>query len=525
MLPGDSTHSSNPFALSLTATGIVFLGLAARLWLYFRMPLINPDAFLYIQQAKALHFGRLGQLLGCYSYLSPYPIAVSIAYPLMGDWVRAAQAVNIFFSTASIVPLYWLLRRFFNDALASTTLLAFALLPSYALVGRDALRGPLFWAFALLGLYLFVLHLENRRPLLLLGAGICMGLAAWARVEGLLYVVASACFLPFSSSRKKTADVFIFLSPYLAVSAAGLLTAHLRGLDVIALLNPDRVLDLPRGVVSQYRSIRDWLGSIRPSQIPSISPYFFGRIKDLIWAIPAVALVVFIAETLLYIVFVFLLAGMVAWIKKMRSDRRIMYLVIVCLAALVLLYFHTLFMWHAASRLLAVFLLPAFVIIGAGIESFILCLARRFHCKPATGYAIVCALIFFAFVPKLVSANFVSDKLIFPEIGRSIAQSEAAQHTVTVCGAFKEVNVIQFYANLHTKAASCFNRKAFFHQANPTALSLTLAKGYDYFVWDQAHWGNIEPEKRPPDAHYRLEAVREWDSQRLGRVILFKVVK
>jgi 4-amino-4-deoxy-L-arabinose transferase-like glycosyltransferase len=522
---GQPVPPSSPFTFSLMATGVVVLGLLARLWLYWRVPAINSDGFLYIQQAKALHFGRMDQILDCFTYLSPYPIAVSAAYRFLGDWLQAAQFVNIFFSTLSIVALYWLLRRFFRNTLASTTLLIYALLPAYVLVGRDALRDPLFWIFGLTGVYLFVLNLEARRPVLLLMAGLFLELAAWARVEGLLYVVVTAVFIPFSGSRKRTLDVGLFLSPFLLVMAVSVVLAHLKGIDLISFLNPQRILDYPRGLVSQYHSLRDLLASLHPPDMSVISPYFFSRIRSLLWTIPIISLVLLTFETLLYVFCLFLIAGFVSWARRVRTDLRLAYLAALCLPALILLYFFTLDMWHSASRLLAIFLLPAFVFMGAGVKAFSTWLSEHFQWQQVSGYALVWGLVLLTFVPKIGRADFDHDKLIFPAIGRCIAQREANGRTVTICGSFKEIDTIHFYANLDTQAAPCFDPKAVLRGGDTATLEAMLCSGYDYFVWDAAGWPGMDPDQirlKPP---FRLCKIKTWESRKYGRLILFEVLK
>ncbi len=527
MVSEDAPHPPAPFSISLAAVGVLALGLAARLWLYVRIPLISTDGYVYIQQAKALHFGYTDQLLSCFPYLSPYSIAVSAAYSVVGDWVQAAQLVNILLSTLSILPLYWLLRRFFRDDVACTTLLIFALLPNWVWVGRDALRGPLFWAFGLMGLYLFVLNLEQRRPWLLILASLSMGLAAWARVEGLLYITVSPVFLVFSSTRYRRGllDAGLFLSPYLLILAVGLVLSHLRGQDVLDLLQPERVWDYVKGLFYQYHGFRDLLKTLHPPGNSDLSPYFFSRIRSLLWAIPLLSLVVLIFETLLYVFGLLLIAGMVSWARKTFRDRRIAYLAILSLLAFVLLYFFTLYLWYSDSRQLSVFLFPAAVFMGAGVEALSAWLSAHLRWKPAAGYAVVCALVLLIFVPKIGMAKYDRDKRIYLDIGRCIAQHETGPHAIEVCGSFKAINTIHFYANLNLPAPSCFDRKGIFQGGDLKTLATRLHSGYRYFVWNEAGWDGTDPDRIHLEPGCRLERIKTWDSRKHGKFILFEAIK
>ena len=71
---GDPRNTPIPEApiwkLSHGALGVLLLGFLARVYLFAANPIINPDGFLYIQQAKAFYFGLFDQVLACYKYLS-----------------------------------------------------------------------------------------------------------------------------------------------------------------------------------------------------------------------------------------------------------------------------------------------------------------------------------------------------------------------------------------------------------------------------------------------------------------------
>ncbi|MDX9786797.1 MAG: glycosyltransferase family 39 protein [Desulfobacterales bacterium] len=518
------TNSPVQLNLSRAAACVLALGFSARIYLFYQIPIISPDSHLYIQQAKALYFGLFDQILSCYSYLSPYPVAVCAAYRIFGDWVIAAQSVNIFFSTLTIIPFYWLLRRFFDDTVASLTALVFALLPAYTFVSTDALRDPLFWFFSVSGLYLFILHIEKRRPGVLLCCSFCLAFATWARIEGSLYILVTACYLPFIKNRNRWTDLLIFLTPYIILLFMLIGLASGLGLNWVEILNPKRILNLPLGVISQYEGLRNELKTLYQPDLFTVSKYFFDRIRSLVWIIALVALIVLIVETLLYIFFGFLLAGAVSLGHSAWTDKRIRYIAFICISALGLLYFQTFCAWHAAERHLAVFLLPAFIFIGAGIKRFHLFLSNRFRCRPATGYAVVCALVLLTVAPKIIRANYDADKLIFREIGLFISQRETGQRAVSVCGAFKRVTDVHFYANVNTPWAPCFDTGALFYRTKAELLQFIQNQKYDYFIWDQAGWQHEGITPSSVNSANGFHNIREWHSKKLGRLILYEVI-
>jgi 4-amino-4-deoxy-L-arabinose transferase-like glycosyltransferase len=488
-------------------------------------PIVNPDGFLYIQQAKALHYGLFGQVLNCYEYLSPYPIFIDLAYRFLGSWVLAGQWVNIFFGTLTIIPLYWLLTRFFEDKTAWITVLVYALLPAYVLVSRDLLRGPAFWFFAVTGLYLFVLHVEKRRPLWLLMSSICFGIGAWSRIEGCLLILVSAGFLLLLNGRHRLKDLAVFLAPYILVVAVGMVAAHYRGADLLALLKPARLTGRLSGFFSSYNTLRAQLKSLYGIHTVINAAYFFEVVRHLVWFIGLGALIVQMAETLIYVFFLLLIVGLVSWTRRLRTDRRVAYLWILSFCAFGALYAQTIYDWVMTSRFLAVFLFPAFVFMGAGIDRLLHFLSSRWRPRANLEYAVVCAVILAFLLPKNLWANFAQGKLVYRQIAAYIADREHFTHPVSVCGAFKRVQVIHFFANADYPGPLCFDRTAVLKHTDAKGLRQVLARHCDYFVWDRTGWNDTAIEAIDKDAAAHFIRLHEWPSDRRGRLVLYEVVQ
>jgi 4-amino-4-deoxy-L-arabinose transferase-like glycosyltransferase len=520
----DTTETGiRPWTISYGAMAVLVIGFLARVYLMIANPIVNPDGFLYIQQAKAIYLGRFDQTLSCYEYLSPYPLFIIAAYRLLGNWVAAAQWVNILFGTAAIVPVYWLLKRFFDDRTAWLTALVFALIPAFVLVSRDMLRGPMFWFFAAVGLHLFVLNLEARRTRWLLLSNICFAVGAWCRIEGSLFIIASAIFLLLAGGKHRFRDLTVFMAPCLAAAAIGGLIGHLLGIDLINLLKPARLLSRPMEFFHQYHTLRDQLEGLYGWHGVDSAPFFFPRVRDLVWWIALGTLLVQLVETLLYLFFIVLAVGVVSWRRRIFGDRRVLYLGGLSLLSLALLYSQIIYNWAMTSRFLAVFLLPAFIFMGAGIERLNLLLASRFRFGNNQRTALLCALILVSLLPKTISANYVKEKLIFRQIAGFIADREADQRAVTVCGAFKRVRVIHFFANMNARKAPCFDTACIIHATGAPALQQALAAGCDYFVWNQTDWGEMQIESIASDLSQHFIRLHAWPSGEWGRLILYEV--
>jgi len=116
-------------------------------------------------------------------YLSNYSILIVLAYKIFGDWVVAAKSVSLFFGTITLIPLYFLLDRFFKKEIALVATLAFALIPIFVAKSVDVVRDPIYWFFSVLGLYLFVSQIEKRNYLYLILSSLFFLMAAWARIR------------------------------------------------------------------------------------------------------------------------------------------------------------------------------------------------------------------------------------------------------------------------------------------------------------------------------------------------------
>ncbi len=517
--------------ISRAAWLVMGLGFALRVYLFFSIPLINPDGFLYIQQAKALHYGLHDALTDCYEYLSNYPFFVLTGYRLCGDWVMAARSVSLLFGTLMLLPLYLVFRRFFDENLSTLTLLAFALIPSFALLSSDVLRDPVYWFFSASGLFLFLVFLENQgdhrlslKSLTLAALScLCFLMGTWARIEGALFLITSGAFLVFSGHRRKCFALLSFLLPVLAVSAFGILYLYVSHADVLNLLKPERLLSRPLEFFSKYAEVREHLKILDQQEPDGFSPFFFPVVRNLVWLIALGALAVQIVETLFYLFFIFLIIGMAEARHRVFKDSRLLYLTFLSLAALPVLYSQIIYNWAITSRFTMLFLLPAFVFAGYGIEKLSQHLRTRFPLRHTLSYALVCLVMISAALPKSLVANYVKDKRIYREIGEFLAEREKNTHAVTVAGAFKEISAVHFYANVNYEGAPCFDPFCVVEKTDDSGLRLIENLGCQYLVWDEKEWGNQRVEELMENA--KFVRIRQWQTDRHGKMTVYEVRK
>ncbi|MBN1931458.1 MAG: glycosyltransferase family 39 protein [Desulfobacterales bacterium] len=509
--------------VSRTAALIIFLGFVLRLYSFLHHPLINPDGTLYIQQAKALYFGLWDSVLNCYPYLSNYPIFIAIGYKIFGNWVLSAQSVSLFFGTLTLLPIYWMLRRFFNETVSCLVLLIFGVLPSFVQLSHDVLRGPVYWFFSMLGLYLFILQLEKKNKLFGLFSSLCFMMGAWARIEGFLFILVSIIYLILSRQDKKWQQTFFFLLPFIVFSFFSIFYVVFSAHDILTLLKPERILSRGVEFLSRYQDLRQNLEALADQNPIGFSPFFLPRVRNLIWLIALGTVCVQIVETLFYFFFIVLILGIVQWIRQIPKDSRLIYLSLLSISALIVLYFQVIYNWAMASRFVYLFLFPALIFMGAGLEKIANFLNRHFQLKKMSSYALICLAVLIIALPKTIRAHWAEDKLVFKEIGEFIADRENNKRAVSVAGAFKRVRCIHFYANLNYPGAPCFETSMVIKNTDSEAFEWIIALGVNYFVWDAKSWHKegLNQFLKHPDQVFMK--VKEWNSSRRGRLILYEI--
>jgi hypothetical protein len=296
-------------------------------------------------------------------------------------------------------------------------------------------------------------------------------------------------------------------------------------MDLLALLNPERLYNYINGFFYNYRLLREQLKPLADITTVINGFNFFPEVRHLVWFIALDALIVQMAETLFYLFFLVLIIGLASWTTRLKSDRRVAYLWILSLSAFALLYAQIIYNWVLTSRFLALFLFPAFIFMGAGIERMTGFLSSRCRLRGNWGNAAMVLLILAFLLPKNWWANFEPDKLVFREIANYIVGREHFTRPISVCGAFKRVRVIHFFANVDYPGAPCLEAGTILKQTDEKELKQIPMRGFDYFVWNQDNWKNLRIESLPPDIANHFLRLREWPSGRVGKLVLYKVIK
>lgn len=517
-----SEERPGEWALPKIAVVIISLGFLLRLYSFLGTPVINADATYYVQQAKAIHYGFHDRILSCYGYLSNYPILIALAYKVFGDWVIAAKGVSLLFGTITLVPLYWLVRRFFDERISAVTLLVFAVCPAFIEESREVIRGPVYWFFAVLGLYLFVLQIEKKKGSYLFLSSFSFLVAAWARAEAILFILVSATFLLFMNQGGRCRRLISFLLPIFLVSLSAIFLCLVWRCDVTEILGTHRVVARVTGVFDSYQGLRHNLGSLIDQTPPGFSPYFFPKVRNLIWVIALAALWVQIMEAFFIPFFMVFLLGIAGSWNRIGKDRRLAYLAWSSVAALMLLYAQVLYNWAMSSRFVALFLFPAFVFIGLGMDKLVRFFNKRLRTKPASLFRVLWFLVLLVALPKDLGSHDRADKVVFKEIGEFISSNKGSGGEISVAGTFKGLRLVHFYAHINDERPPCFDQDSILDGREKMTVQGLRDQGFDYFILQTKDFP-MDGEKLPKAPGVTGVKLKEWESEKLGRLILFKI--
>ena len=519
----DNKYEQNKDTIQILPALIIFLGFSIRFLSFHYTHIINPDGTLYIQQAKAIYYGLNSMIAVCYPYLSIYPIFVAGSFKIFGDWIVAAKTVNLFFGTLSLIPLYLLIRRFCNEIIACLCLLIFAFNPTLVAVSANTLRDPIYWFFSLLGLYFFVLHTEkNYKNYLLIFSSIALILGIWARIEAIVFMVGSSFFLLIAGEGKKLKSLFFFLISPAIIFLIGIILFFIlneRSFNLFAIQQiPQKLL----GAIENYQTLREYLSKLIEQRNLGISPYFFPKVRNLLWLIALGSILIQIVRAIFLPFFIIFAAGFVGLKKRINQDHRLIYLAILCIFALITFIFQILDTWAMVSRFMVLFLFPSVVLIGFGLENIIHYLKAKLKWKGSSIVVLLCILILSVGVSKNVKHRD-KDKIIFKEVGEFISSREGNRFEILVAGAFRRLLLVHFYANLKYQKAPCFNRDLILQSHDINSLRILQQKGFHYFIWDEKNWSENDLNLIRSMYSNTLAEVRSWNSSRLGKIVLFEV--
>ncbi len=506
---------------------VILLGAALRLFAWQQTWVVNPDGTLYIHQARALYHGLWGQVTPCGTgFLSNYAFFIAGAFPFFGDWIQAARAVSILFGSLTLVPLYLLLRRFFDETVSALGVLVFSIMP--VLVGRsvDVVRDPVYWFFLVLGMYFLINPGPRTDNKNLIYSSLSLLMASWARVEALAAVLASAVFLMVTLREARLKKLALFLTPFFGVSLLSFAGAWIYGWPPSGLYRSYEILEKASGPLSHYRLLRIYLADMVQGVQDPLVRHFLPESRNFVWLIALGTFANRALEAFFYPLFAVFVIGAFQGKRRFREDPRLLYFLFMIAAGAGLLYLHILHWWILDNRHMALVIFPAAVFAGLGMERIRLFLQSRYGLTNRTVFWVLFAVLMAFTLPKNLQSR-EKDKVVFKEIGERAAQVSGNGEEIRVAASMDTLRWFSFYANLSRKGAPCPQPYNDFHALVGNSYGSFLGNlrqnGAHFFLWEERHWppGRFDFLKRASQADFK--EIGRWKHPDTGRMILFQL--
>jgi len=507
---------------------VIILGFVLRLFACQYTYIINNDGTIYIHQARAIYYGLWSVVNSCtVNYLSLYPILIAATYGILGDWVASAKTVSIFFGTVTLIPLYLLTKRFLKAEISILVTLIFALTPAFVTVSVWGVRDPLYWFFSVLGFYFFTGQIGKGNSWGLFLSSISFILATLSRIEAILYLIVSCSRLLVIGEEQKFKRLAIFLLP-----PALLLFFFLVGQMIInpSGINWHRLKDVPSNLLAStanYQQVRVHLKEFLSHPPAGIPSGFFDNARTLFWFIALGTIMNNTVEAFFYpffLIFIIGLMGRGTW-EKIREEKNVRYFAILAVSAVVVLYVYVFINWEMVNRYLALLILPSFIFLGFGLEKIIHFLKSRFRLKEHVVLSLVVLAIMVSALPKDLSSR-EADKLVFKEIGETIARREGNSREIEVLVLGDSRRWISFYANLSFKGAPCPDKYKDYEEIVGNSYEQFVqnlkTRNIKYVVWEEKRWPRQSFDFMGSMDSKNFVILGSWSHRDTGRIILFR---
>jgi hypothetical protein len=261
--------------------------------------------------------------------------------------------------------------------------------------------------------------------------------------------------------------------------------------------------------------------------VMGLPEYFLEHARHMVWLVALGSLFSYLVKAYFYPFFVIFLLGIPGLFSRMARDSRLLYLGLVSAAVLVFLYLNMLQTWIIHTRFLALFMIPAVIVLGFGLEKILRMMSGRFRMKPLHAMLLLGGLLAVLSSAKLLKPH-ERDKAVFRRIGEHLAAREGHHKVIRVACSSHTIRWVSFYANLAFQGAPCPNLDcALAEMAGDgyrTFVKRLKNRGVAYFLWEEKHWPDTAFDvKEKVRADHFLE-LGHWHHPDTGKMVLFKVL-
>jgi hypothetical protein len=534
MAPGRENNKQTPKEmldgngeLTLIIIFVFVLAFAVRLGAALRTDMINSDGVLYIHQARILSTGTTNGIIGCgISFLSVYPFLIAGFHSILDDWILSARAVSFLFGACTFIPLYFLLKQFFEREVAVLTTAIYTLVPVF--VGRsvDVVRGPVCWFFLVTGLFFFVYRMKRENRLFLVLSSLFFLIAAWARIESILFLIVSDVFL-LRNRENRIRNLVWFNFPLILLLAAVLIS------PADSSLSPERILrfeDIIRKItfapLDQYHRLQDQIDGLQSQVTQTPVRHFLPEARNFAWLVALGTLANRTMEGFFYPLFFLVLAGIGDVIRRRKTDSSIGYLLSLIMAGYLLLYVHLIHKWILHYRFFGIVIFPACIAAGFGFIRLTGWLQRKTNRRRRTVFFWVLILVVACHLPKNLKARY-DDKTVFQKIGEYISQTARSDQGILISTSTHTHRWIHFFANRNVEPPFCPQQFSYCYEYLPddydAFIETLMNAGATFLLWEEKNWppGKFSRKKIFQDPAF--QRLRTFSHPDTGEMVLFRI--
>lgn len=517
-----SDYCSHPISWILLL--VIFIRLYACLTTY----IVNPDGVHYIYQARAIYYGQWSKLTACHlNYISVLPFLIASSFAVVRDWIIAGRMVTFVFSTATLIPLFFILKRFLNKTACHLTVLVYAFIPVLVNRTSDVVRGPIFWFFLCLGMLYFVRqwdgeHQDRYQKNLVLSC-LCFLLATWTRTEGAYAIIVSWAYLLLTRSDHRFRRVLTFSIPIVLIIAAGATSFAL--IDTLAghHLRLDRIVGELTQFIPTYQALRGQLKDLI-SQNTDWMAEFLRHVRTLVWFMPLSIIFNYIWESFFYPFALIYFIGFIGIRQRLQSNRHIAYFLWLSIFGLAVLYIHLLTNWLIFHRFMVILILPGCIFIGFGIDNIIDYIKRKFRMRHGVAAGVMVALIILSGLPKNL-IHREKDKYIYQQAGQIIAQQKSPEQICPILASYSTEYVwVFFYGHLGYPGPLCARN---YGGTIPKSYKRLLAKlkkmGWQYVLYEEKSWQKAKFDLMQTPYQSDFDILGRWWHRDVGNLVLLKL--
>ena len=510
---------------------VLLSGCLLRLYSAIARGIINRDGHHYIYQAQAIFSGRWSDLVSCeLKYISIYPFFIAAANALFHDWVVAGVFVNVILGSATLLPLYYLLRKFADETVCAITILAYALMPTFVNSSGDIVRGPVFWFFLSMGMLMFVRQWDEnaagrRYRYDLLFSCIFFVLATGTRIEGAAFIATSIFYLLIARTDRKFERILFFLSPIVCLVLAGLTFALIFQHDIARTLRTEKIINEITQFVFQYKALDTDIKTLYMQQHGLLSE-FLHRIRESLWLIPFGIILHNIIEAFFYPFALIYFTGFIRIRQRIQSHRHAGYLLWLVLAGLCVLYVHLLHTGIMIHRFFAILILPSCIVMANGVETSIDLIQRKYQLRFATAAIVI--VIFFSLIglPKVLRPK-EEDGIFYRQAARLIENNKSDNQVEPIASAAKSAtyDYIFLYAHRKYPGPLCGTERMVTIPADADydqMVDLLDSRNVRYLLYEERYWPNMRIDLLAAAYQRDFHLLWEWQKSNNQKIMLLE---